>query len=410
MKRRTLALGLLVSMIGLGLLAGCVNMALPLVDERGAMTGQAPASLSPFDARDERQRAQAKRYFETSVYGAWPGAASVNISQREVLDADAYQGRAVLERLTIVADRGDVTISFPLFLATPKAANAPAPLFVMQSFCGERAVFNRRDIAPPSAPYPSFCDNQMAQPAIEYVFGRYIGVKPVADFIDQGVAFASFYAGEVVPDEADAGRAALVAHFSDVTPAPGAIMAWAWAFSLARQALDSDPRLDARRTTVYGHSRHAKAALLAAAFDPEIDRAIAHQSGRGGASLNQSETGESIAQITTSFPHWFNPAFAEQDPRNADSKFDQHALIALVAPRALLLGNGRRDTWSDPGSAWIAARMADTAYEAYGSRGLDQETLGAANMDADLIYYLRNGRHGETAEDFRRFVAFSARP
>jgi dienelactone hydrolase len=85
----------------------------------------------------------------------------------------------------------------------------------------------------------------------------------------------------------------------------GAVAAWAWGYSRVLEALEQEPGVDPARTAVWGHSRNGKAALLAAAFDPRIDLVIAHQSGRGGAALSRSARGESVAEITAAFPHWF---------------------------------------------------------------------------------------------------------
>ena len=72
-------------------------------------------------------------------------------------------------------------------------------------------------------------------------------------------------------------------------------MAWAYAFSAAMDVLEDDPRVDTRHTSIMGHSRHGKAALLAAVWDPRIEAVIAHQSGFAGASLSRSGTGERLA-------------------------------------------------------------------------------------------------------------------
>ena len=103
------------------------------------------------------------------------------------------------------------------------------------------------------------------------------------------------------------------------------------------------------------------------------------------------------------FPWWFPPAFAAA-PR--DPAMDQHQLLALIAPRPVLLGNGARDAWSDPHGAWQAARAATPAYELYGAQGLAQHDMRTPNLEANLAYHTRPGLHGVTTRDWRVFLDF----
>jgi len=82
------------------------------------------------------------------------------------------------------------------------------------------------------------------------------------------------------------------------------------------------------------HPFQGKSALVAAAFDETIDGVIAHQSGTGGASLSKDKKGETVAAITEGYQHWFAPAYREEN-----LTIDQHQLLALIAPRPVLLGN-----------------------------------------------------------------------
>jgi hypothetical protein len=71
-------------------------------------------------------------------------------------------------------------------------------------------------------------------------------------------------------------------------------------------------------------------------------------------------------------------------------------LLALLAPRPLLLHTGSTDKFSDPYGEWIAARAASPVYELLGAQGVtqyampDQETL----MPTTLGWYMHEGGHG----------------
>ncbi|MEL7488985.1 MAG: hypothetical protein AAGJ87_17460 [Pseudomonadota bacterium] len=133
---------------------------------------------------------------------------------------------------------------------------------------------------------------------------------------------------------------------------------------------------------------------------------IAHQSGTGGASLNRRKKGESVKAITSSYPHWFSRVYASYAGREEEMPVDQHHLIALVAPRPVLLGNARRDVWSDPNGAFRAAIGADPVYELLGAEGLDQPRLNAFNPAADVAFWIRPGTHGVVKEDWPAFLTF----
>ena len=170
--------------------------------------------------------------------------------------------------------------------------------------------------------------------------------------------------------------------------------------------LEKDARIDTTRIGIWGHSRHGKSALVAAAWDDRIGLVMAHQSGFGGSALSRSKTGERIDRVAQTYPHWFTPAFQDFAKAPGTLPLDQHQLLALLAPRPVFLGNGRRDVWSDPNSTYRAAQAADRVYKFYGSEGLAQTGLRDFNPAADLSFHMRAGAHGTTPEDVAALFAF----
>ena len=407
----------LFAVLALFLATGCVNLVLPKVDESGNGASPTPAMEkivaatprieSPAGLNAMRETMLSD--FEAEIYGSWPRNASLDLRTVTVVEEGAFNGKGIIEHyLFDVHYGGDAPSSaLGITLTRPLDTDGPMPLFLLQSFCGSPTVYGRDDLPQGPGQTPSPCDGgSWMMPAITYVFGRYIGEKPIEAFLDRGIAFASYYPGDVVPDRSETGVEALNTRFDDYEHRPGAIGVWAWTFSALRQHFDSDDRFDPDATIVYGHSRHGKAAFVAGAFDPEIDLIIAHQSGRGGASLSRSDVGESIGEITTSYPHWFTPAYESFADRADALTYDQHVLMALIAPRPLFLGNARRDRWSDPASSWQAARSASAVWEASGATGLVDKDMADFHPGAGIVYFLRNGRHGQTTADFDAFFAF----
>src|SRR5262249_58121619 len=106
--------------------------------------------------------------------------------------------------------------------------------------------------------------------------------------------------------------------------------------------------LDARSFIAVGHSRLGKTALLAAASDERIALAIPHQAGCGGTAPSRGKVGESVKQINTGFPHWFNDTFKQFNDQPEKLPFDQHCLAALCAPLPVLFSNAVDGTWANP--------------------------------------------------------------
>ncbi|MEA1942714.1 MAG: alpha/beta hydrolase [Pseudomonadota bacterium] len=386
------------------MLVGCVSMVLPKVSARhGGEDPPAALDLSGLTrAGWEARRGGLREAFQREVYGVWPDTAGAAILSHSLLDPAAYDGAGRIEQYTL--ELGGSTTHLATVL--PATAEGPVPVVVMQMFCGNRAALGWHEgVAGPISPHAPDCrPGGWTRWAIERIFGRHIMEPPVAEILEHGYALAFIYPGDIVPDNAEAAETALEALSPDA--GSGAIAAWAWAYSRAIDVLQADERFDADRMAVWGHSRNGKSALLAAAFDPRIDLVIAHQAGTGGTTLSRSDAGESVAQITDSYPHWFNDRYAAHAGREADLPVDQHQLIALMAPRPLLIGGAWRDQWSDPGGSLRAARWADPVYALYGSDGLEQGGLGDFDPEADLAVFMRRGLHGVTAVDWARFLEF----
>lgn len=386
------------------MLVGCVSMVLPKVSARhGGEDPPAALDLSGLtQAGWEADRAGLREAFQREVYGAWPEAGEAEVLSHSVIDTAAYDGAGRIEQYTL-----DLA-GFTTHLATvmPTNAEGPVPVVVMQMFCGNRAALGWHDgVAGPLSAHAPGCEpDGFTSWTVRRIFGRHIMEPPVADILARGYALAFIYPGDIVPDNAQAAEAAL----ERLSPEEesGAIAAWAWVYSRAIDVLEADDRFDGDRMAVWGHSRNGKSALLAAAFDTRIDLVIAHQAGTGGTTLGRSDAGESVAQITDTYPHWFNDNYAAHAGREGELPVDQHQLIALMAPRPLLIGGAWRDQWSDPGGSLRAARWASPVYALYGSDGLEQEGLGDFDPDADIALFMRRGLHGVTAVDWERFLAF----
>jgi hypothetical protein len=358
-------------------------------DPLGAFADQGPVTNAE---QWTSQRAPSLRAaFQREIYGPIPAPTPVRVQERRIVDPDALGGRASLEEVTLATDTPARRMR--VAMALPKG-EGPHPVLLMLSFCGPGREFGRDDLSPPIGPLPELCARV---PATGIIRGA-----PVERIIAQGFALVVMTPGDVVPDVAADARAALEL-FGDDT---GAIAAWAWGVSRIIDHMETDARFDAGRIAVLGHSRKGKAALVAAAFDARIAAVIAHQSGTGGAAPSRHDIGETVASIVERYGYWFAPRLGAYADNEAALPIDQHQLLALVAPRPLLIGNGAEDEWADPDGTWRNVEAASAVYDLLGASGLAQATRETPNNHADLAYFLRPGGHGISPEDWERFLDF----
>ena len=237
--------------------------------------------------------------------------------------------------------------------------------------------------------------------------------------LEQGFAVATFYHGDADADGVNYadGPQALYYRPRQTRPAAdewGTLAVWAWGLSRALDYLRTEQALDGSRVAVFGHSRNGKAALLAAATDERFAAAVSYQSGCGGAALFRGKRGERIADINRSFPHWFCDNFKPYNGREEQLPVDQHELIALVAPRPVLVCSAADDIWADPDAEFAAAKAADPVYRLLGADGLGPSvSLPVPPMNqvlgATLGYYWRPGGHSMTPGEWAAMVTFLRR-
>jgi hypothetical protein len=370
------------------------------------------------EAWQEKRAPELRRLFQHYEYGAWPGAARVTAKvTRE--DKAALGGKATLREITLSLSHPEGT-EIHLLLVTPNGAKKPAPVFLGLNFNGNHAL-----LADPQIFVPPSWKSHKGQ-TLEQSRGSEIDTWALDQSIGRGYAVATFWNSEVVPDDKDAAEALLrkfrASGAEERGPSDTAtIAAWAWCLSRAVDFLVTDPALDAKRLAVVGHSRNGKTALLAAAFDERIALVVPTQAGCGGTApcrvsaelaaegANGRPTVETVRKINSSFPHWFCGNFKAFNEEPARLPFDQHELIALCAPRPVLLSCATEDVWANPPGQFEMLRAADPVYRLVAGDG-----LGAAQMPevskplpSRLGYYIRPGKHSMTREDWAVWLDYA---
>lgn len=245
------------------------------------------------------------------------------------------------------------------------------------------------------------------------------GYAPVSKITEAGYAFAQIEAEDIAPDDSESYRTKMIDLFHDPGEelpdnASRAIGAWAWGASRAMDYLQTDPDIDPSKVAVIGHSRSGKAALWAGAQDTRFAVTVANNSGSTGAKLARRGDGgvgaETVARVNESFPHWFPQTYKSYGDRVQSLPVDQHGLLALVAPRRVVIGSAAEDANADPEGAFLAYVAAAKVYALYGlgDTGLPS-TAWKPPTDTlfrgpAMSYQLRSGGHGLSEAEWDSYL------
>lgn len=190
-----------------------------------------------------------------------------------------------------------------------------------------------------------------------------------------------------------------------------AIGAWAWVLSRGLDLAETIPELDTKKSVVTGCSRLAKAALIAAARDERFAVCVPNQTGGGGAPLAKRNFGENVSTENRYFTHWYCKAYAKYaaDPAKLLT-FDQHLLLACVAPRALLI-QGFNSKWFDTEGEYLAVKAASPVWTMLGKGGMPNvawpNNYDTSAIGKDLGYVRRCQEHGIAACDWMWLLDFA---
>jgi hypothetical protein len=367
---------------------------------------------------EQKRRPELKRLFQHYMYGFAPPAPDRVTAKVEYTNAKALGGKATMQVVTLKFGP-DAAPPIHLLIFVPNGKEAKSPAFLGITFCGNHSLLEDANI--PLAEgwiYPS-CPECKEGRATDASRGKQADVWAVEQTIDRGYALATFYSGDVDPDHPKQPDFAdgIHPHYrkpGQTTPAAddwGTIAAWAWGVSRAVDYLVTRPDIDAKRIATVGHSRLGKTVLLAAALDERIALTIPHQAGCGGTAPSRGTVGESVKRINTAFPHWFNDVFPQFNDDPSKLPFDQNCLVALCAPRPVLLSNAAEDQWANPDGQFEVLQGADSTYRFLGVEGLKPGAKPESErlIDSRLGYYIRPGKHSMTTGDWKVFLDFADR-
>ena len=351
----------------------------------------------------QKRRPEILKLFEEDQYGAIP--APLPGLHFEVFDkgTPAFDGKAIRRQVTIHFAAGDNAPKADLLIYLPADAKSPVPLLLNAGFSANSSSVDDPGVKPGEI----WGRDKKRMPAPKGGFGR-LNVLPI---LAKGFGVANIYYGDIDPDFLGGSRLGVRGLYPE--PAPdqwGAISAWAFGLSRALDYLETDKGVDAKRVALMGVSRLGKTVLWTAAHDTRFALVIASCSGEGGAAVSRRNYGETIAHLTapTRYPYQFAANYAKWANRVNEFPVDANMLLALIAPRPVLLQTGDKDGWSDPKGEFLAAVAAGPVFQLLGGQGLGTDTWPAAGQPIlhTIGYYMHSGGHGTIPSDWDVFLKF----
>lgn len=331
-------------------------------------------------------------WFLDNIYGRRPAAAeNPEVRFSSICEDKKMMNGTALRKYVRITIKGTYgTLSFPVVAFLPLTAK-PAPAFVL--ICNR----SKENIDPERVAKSEFW--------------------PAEEIVSRGFAAIAFFNGDVAPDYDSGNTQGVFAIYEKpgkqrAMNAWGTLSAWAWGASRVMDWICTEPKIDAARVAIVGHSRGGKTALLSAVTDARFAMACSNNSGSSGARINKIvlPKAEHIADIVSRFSYWFCPNYIRYANRDLKIPHDQDEFLGLIAPRLLAIGSASDDAWAGPEGEFEAARRASVAWQSLGVEGLDGESfpeIGKAYQEGNISYHLRAGKHNLTLVDWNRYMDFA---
>lgn len=195
------------------------------------------------------------------------------------------------------------------------------------------------------------------------------GSLPSDIFADRKVARIAFNFAQVMSHTQTRGSEPINQLYPDLTHI-GAYSAWPWGVSRIIDGLElveKDLPIDRKRLAVTGCSFAGKMALFAGALDERIALTIAQESGGGGAAAwRVSETLGNVETLGKTSRAWFLEDMFQFSNSVEKLPYDHHELMAMVAPRALLVLGNPDYEWLADESGYVSCRAAHEVWRTLG--------------------------------------------
>ena len=209
--------------------------------------------------------------------------------------------------------------------------------------------------------------------------------------------------------------------YGNASAKSGSLIGWAWGLSRIIDGLELCPEagIDLKAIAVTGCSRNGKGALAMGAFDERVALTLPQEGGSGGPALwrvseAEKKAGQNIQESSeiVGEANWQGADFKQYaNGMNAKLSADQHTVIALCAPRAVLVIDNDID-WLGPVACYGGGIAAQMVYQALGIKDRCGVSVAANHghcsfpsaqqkyLDAFVTRFLKRGMADTNVDDF----------
>ena len=117
-----------------------------------------------------------------------------------------------------------------------------------------------------------------------------------------------------------------------------------------------------------------------------------------------------MSAVIKRFPRWTAGNFKKYLNQDANLPFDQHMVVAMVAPRPIYISSASEDQWADPSHEYLSAYLTTEVYALYGyPKWSYQAPKIQQPIQGRVSQHIRDGKHDILPYDWNLFLTFAQR-
>lgn len=387
----------------------CSLIAQEIINNSKDFENRLPDPLVTLDGREVNntdmwwnvRRPEILNMVETELYGRAPGPPEKMVTRV----VSKYSSEKIsYKQVEIELIQGENKAVLDVLICLPADASEPVPVFLGMNFFGNHTITKDTGIIIPKINnMKPAADGENEPQNPEELRGSATERWPIEMVTKRGYGIVTFSRG--------GGTQGLFPDYNK--PGDwGSFAAWAWEMSRVIDYLETDEQVDNQGVMTIGTSRLGKVALWAGATDERIRIVFPMCSGGcGGTSMmskrfygeesDEMNCGIGGSKLCGNFQKYLD--------HEKVLPFDQHMVLALIAPRPICMGTAEGQKEPQNSGMFLALKNAEPVYKLLGTDGLGADRMPGINNPVmnTMGFHIRTGKHGIEDYDWKCFMDFA---